>query len=354
MLKRNVHKALNVGAAALFGGGSAAVAAGSPLAGATEPTGSGHAASVNAPKDLNPNSLQSCVPYFGLGKTTSNLAKVEVYTSGEVTPAPVVGTNLFAVVTATDASNVVVRCKLDPQSLAWTSEADFFATYLNGQNSQIGPYAYPGSADFYMTPAVGATFTIGSTSFTPASVTVALATSIPNVTINQIGQLEDIEHGHFTWNSAQWFPLAGDLGVIGSKDQMLGVGGTQGAADMLGQLQVDGNCSETGAAITSFNAHIHELSTNAQPPYDCTSTLADIPSFFVYNNTIFGEKVKYAPVTVTLVGPEPTTTSTLAPTTDPSGLANTGSPLNLLSGFGAVLLGLGASLALRARRLRRS
>jgi hypothetical protein len=292
--------------------------------------------------------MHSCVPYFGLSKLNSNLVRFDVQTSGPVQGVPVIGSNLTPVLTLTDATHASISCTLDARSLAWTSQSTFFSDYLQGNFG----YEYPGSNDFYETPALGAEFTIGGQAFTPVSASIAVHTSLPGVTVTlSTTTPEDLNHGFYAWGGTTTSPT--DPVVARSVQRMLDAGGSHGAANMLAKLQVTNTCTAGPAALASYFAHIGQLSGVSSTLANCQEAVGGLSWAFVYYSSLLQVQVQGSPVTVTVSAPEPTTTlvpTTLAPS--PS-LAATGSSARTLLGGAGILAGLGALLAVQGRRLRR-
>ena len=346
--KRFASNATRISAAALAASaGTAASIAATDAAGAQPVSASASGPSVEA------GTMQSCVPYFGLTKQSSNLVRFDVQTSGPVQGVPAIGTNLMPVLTLTDAAHASISCRLDADSLAWTSQSTFFSDYLGGNGSIAGPYEYPGSNDFYETPALGFEFTIGGQAFTPVSASIAVHTSLPGVTVTlSTTAPEDLNHGFFTWGGNTTSPT--DPVVARSSQRMLDAGGSHGAANMLAKLQVTNTCTAGPAALASYNDHIGQLFSDASSPAaNCQEAENHLDWAFVYYSSLLQVQVQGSPVTVTVSAPEPTTTlvpTTLAPS--PS-LAATGSSARTLLGGAGILAGLGALLAVQGRRLRR-
>ena len=314
----------------------------SPIAGAALPAAS---------------SLQSCIPYFGLDKTTSNLVQFQIQTSGPVSVTPAIGTSIIPVVTATDSGGATLQCVLDQASLAWTSESDFFGTdspqtgYLSGTNGSFGPYTWPGANDYYETPAIGQSFTIDNTSFTPASVSISYETTIPGASITpSTSTPENIEHQYGPFNVTM--PPPSDPGVLISQQRMLAVGGTQGAADMLAQLQTSAACTADPAAVASYNANVWQLDFGETNPttYDCGANIggAAFQSFIIYRSSLVQAKANDANLVITVSQQEPTTTVPV--TVPPATLASTGAPFGLLGGVVALSTAAGLVAVRRSRR----
>ena len=352
--------AKSVGSISRFGAAALATTGGvSALANlaATGPAGAA-GAPPNATSTLPAAStLQSCVPYFGLQKTTSNLVRFQIQTSGAVSVTPSIGTSVIPILTATDSGGVSVHCVLDQSSLAWTSESDFFGDsgtgYLHGGNATFGPYTWPGTNDYYETPAIGQSFTVDGASFTPASVTIGYETTIPDASITpSISTPEDTQHG---FGVEQSQPPIGDPGVVMSSDRMVAAGGTQGAADMLAQLQTTGACSADPSSIDSYNVKISLLNSGEQSPatYDCGANTSDaaFQSEIVYDSSLFQVKVNDANLVVTISQQVPT--PTVPTTAAPASLAATGSPLGFLGGIVALSTAAGLMAIRRNRRATR-
>jgi cell division septation protein DedD len=317
-----------------------------------------------------------------------------VSASGAVTTAPVIGVNVFPVVTLTDAGNQQVQCSLDASSLAWSDPATGFSTYTTNDPSS-GPWPTPTLADVYESPALGDTYTIGGTSFTPTSATLSYTTTISGVTISSPGP-EDIEHGYgFPFWSNQQYPPASDPGVALSKRRLVDAAGTNPnaarAGILLRQLQTTGACSMGSGAVETFNQWFGSLNASyvsfppGQPTWDCSNILGYPPAFdanLLYDNSLVYAKIAAADVTVTVTSTTPPTTAptTTAPTTTtpattkpttvpssthpsstqpsttttaPAGLPATGEPQGLMLAVGATLVAVGAAVLRAPRRLRR-
>ena len=351
--------AKSVGSISRFGAAALATTGGvSALANlaATGPAGAAGAPPNAASTLPAASTLQSCVPYFGLQKTTSNLVRFQIQTSGAVSVTPSIGTSVIPVLTASDSGGVSVHCVLDQSSLAWASESDFFGAsgtgYLQGNNASFGPYTWPGTNDYYETPAIGQSFTVDGASFTPASVSISYETTIPDASITpSTSTPEDIQHGYGV-NQSQ--PPVGDPGVVKSSDRMIAAGGTQGAADMLAQLQTTATCDADGAATASYNATIWNLDNGEPNPtqYTCANLAgAAYQSEIVYDSSLFQVKVSDANLVVTVSQQVPT--PTVPPAAAPATLAATGSPLGILGGVVALSTAAGLVAVRRSRRATR-
>ena len=168
--------------------GVGAIAAAVPVAGmavnAGAATSTVHDAHAIHDAAVTTSQYESCTPYFGLGKSSAELAKFTIEDPNHALSTPaVLGTDLIPLITVSDGTHTVTCAP----TLAWTNQQDWSTTSsfgMSGWSAMDGAFAYPGNG-YYAVPMVGVAYTLTQTlpgsptgTMTPTSVTVSYGSNL--------------------------------------------------------------------------------------------------------------------------------------------------------------------------------
>ena len=318
MRTSRVHRSLRVligGLAAALGIGSIPVQA--VIAGADAPSDD-HTRAIEPESLPAPGTYESCTAMFGLYKSNSDLATFDIAETGTpLVPVPVMGTDIVPLVTVTDSTQATHTCVAVP---GWTDEATFSSDYLRDSSVLFSTsMPYPGTG-YYLLPATTSFDLVldGGSSITPVSRQVVYANAIPGAwSLTASPSQPPTLRSHF--DPMNFARSASDLDdpFFTRVFAAVAAAGTQAQADLLRAQALDAvnnvvpiRCDDTDPLVIATAATLQPMLAGTWleiAAIDCPTLVA--ATVAIGNVLQFRLQVHDAPVTLTVAGPEPTTTT---------------------------------------------
>ena len=285
---------------------------------------------IEGPGPLQPNAIatpgtyEECTPYFGLMKDNADLLSFDVVNENNaVTPTPVIGIDIIPVLTVTDGTQTI-ECI---PNLGWTDQTTWQSDYVDGGGNGwvvdelitypgLGYYLMPvidGSTTFSLTGGGSILPTSSSlrfeTNFTGRTITVA-----PTNLVHTFGGYRPIENELSSSQLADSHYAAINQGVTTTGDaaqaayllQLM----TAGASNFCDQIT-----TEPVVPNQNYAPLLVTMNTLLQSNSFVVSTCDSIwhGAEFLYNAEVQKAKVPNSLVTLTITGPNATTTTTSVP-----------------------------------------
>lgn len=322
MSNRNFHSARRF----MFGGVAASLGLASVFGPSLTPPAV--AQPVEGPGPIQPNAIaasstyEACTPYFGLTKDNADLLSFDVNNvDNALTPAPVIGTDIVAVLTVTDGTQSI-DCIPD---LGWSDESTWLSNYVDGNETGFlveDHLDYPGTG-YYLMPVID-----GSTSFTlPDSSSITPSASSIRFDYEFTGLTVAVSPLNLVHTFGGFSPVVDPLtGALLSDEYYASVNGlviaTGDAAQAAYLVQLltagpDAFCDGSGQPITpneNYDPLLVTLQTLTIPIIDeyVITSCWDVhdAAGILYNIEVQNAKVPNSRVTLTITDPNASTTST--------------------------------------------